>query len=100
MEELGLIHSEGDNVQRCLRQTSESYDDSQLHPKMNGKLVKMFVDKVDWERRMDEKRGLERWKESQEKIGNRSDSQNLPQQIQNRKHKQYSTSPLQAEKEN
>lgn len=66
---------------------------------MNGKLVKMLEDKVDWEGRMDEKRGLERWKESQEKIGNRSDSQNLPQQIQNRKHKQYSTSSLQAEKE-
>ena len=45
MEEAGLIHSEGDNLQRCLRQIYKSYNNSQLHPKVNGNIVKMFEPK-------------------------------------------------------
>lgn len=44
MEGVGLIHSEGDNLLRCLRQISKSYN-SQLHPKVNGKLVRITEDK-------------------------------------------------------
>lgn len=43
MEGVGLIHS--DKLQRCLKQNSKSYNNSQLHPELNGKLVKMFEEK-------------------------------------------------------
>lgn len=44
MEGVGLIHSEGDNLLRCLRQISKSYN-SQLHPKVNRKLVRITEDR-------------------------------------------------------
>lgn len=58
---MGLIHSEGDNLQRCLRQISKSYNNSQLPPKVNGKLVKMFEDK---ESRLGGERG--EWRKREE----------------------------------
>lgn len=51
MEGVGLIHSEEHNLQRCPTQISESYNNSQLYPEGNGKLVKIFEDKVGWEGR-------------------------------------------------
>lgn len=41
----GTHSSEGDNLQRCPRQISKSYNNSQLHPRVNRKLVKTFEDK-------------------------------------------------------
>lgn len=71
----GLIHIEGDNLQRCLRQISKSYKNSQLHPNMNGKLVKMFKEK---ENRLGGERG--EWRKRQDGRDGKNPNKNRKQE--------------------